>query len=463
MPSASKLPADEPEDPRPLNEFHPTATLEPHPVLLLKGKRVALGLTGSIASVKGVELARELARHGAQVVAIMSEPACKILGIQAMEFATGRPPITEIGGQVEHVTMARGGCDLYLIAPCTATTITRIALGLGDTPVALTAMALLGTGREHVEFDKPPDPPVDPHLYRDRFGVPVVIAPSMDGSMEANPAVKENLLLVKALGCHVIPPRRNEGKAKLASVATIIANALRYGGPRDWEAKRVLVIAGASSEPIDRVRAITNRSSGRTGIELAKALFARGAQVELWYGQSSTPVPDYLRVRHFDSIKDVEAYTQAAKSSPKAQDSTLAHGEDKGVRPRWDWVFVPAALADFVVEEPFEYKIASDSTPPSLDLRPAPRLLEALRPLADNLVGFKLEVGITAKELVKRARTRVAPEGPCDYVVANLADQALGGDTTEVVVVKGPEGDVIAELKGPKMAMVHGLLEALGG
>jgi len=430
---------------------------------LLKGKRVALGLTGSIASIKGVQLARELARHGAEVLAIMSQPACKILGTQAMEFATGQPPITEIGGQVEHVTLARGGCQLYLIAPCTATTITRIALGLGDTPVALTAMALLGTGREQMEFDTPPDPPVNPHLYRDRFGVPVVIAPSMDGSMEANPAVKENLLLAKALGCHVIPPRMQEGKAKLASVATMVAHALRHGGPRDWEGQRVLVVAGSSTEPIDGVRSITNRSSGRTGIELAKALFARGAQVELWYGRSPAPVPEHLPVRRFDSVTEVQTFAEAVGAKPETPDKDDASADGQAAKPRWDWVFVPAALADFVVEEPFEYKIASDATPLSLDLTPAPRLLDTLRPLAGKLVGFKLEVGITRKELTKRARSRLAPEGPCDYVVANLAGKALGGETTEVLLVGGTKGEVITELSGPKMAMAHGLLETLGG
>ena len=455
MPPASELPGNEPQAPRPLDEFHPTATIGSHPVRLLKGKRVALGLTGSIASIKGVELARELARHGAEVVALMSEPA--------MEFATGRPPITEIKGQVEHVTLARGGCQLYLIAPCTATTISRIALGLGDTPVALTAMALLGTGRERLGSDPSPDAPMDPHLYRDLNGVPVVIAPSMDGSMAANPAVKENLLLVKTLGCHVIPSRQHEGKAKLASVETIVAHALRYGGSRDWVGSRVLVVAGASCEPIDGVRAITNRSSGRTGIELAKALFARGAEVELWYGQSPTSIPEYLNAQRFDSVNEVMALAETAKRSQET--GTRAHVDDvdKTEGHRWDWAFVPAALADFVVDEPFANKIASDSNPLSLDLLPAPRLLEALRPLTGQLVGFKLEVGLTRKELVNRAQARLTPIGPCDYMVANLAARALGGETTEVLVVGGPQDAVLAELSGSKMAMAHGLLETLGG
>jgi len=438
----------------PLEALHPAATVVPYPFRLLAGKRVALGLTGSIASVKGVELARELARHGAEVICLMSEPACKIIGTQAMEFATGRSPITEIAGQVEHVTLARpGGCDLYLIAPCTATTLARIAFGLGEGPVALAALALLGAShKEGVTVLKDGQPVAPDPAGNEPGDPPVLLALSMDGSMAAHPVVKQNLALAKSLGCHIIPSLMEEGKAKLPGIETLVAHSLRHGGPRDWEGRKVLVVAGSSSETVDGVRVLTNRSSGRTGIALALALFDRGAEVELWYGDSPTPVPEHLLALRFSSVNDVVGLAEQTATSC--------------VGAHWDWVFVPAALADFVVEgakAAAKTKIDShEAERPEIVLAPAPRLLETLRPLARKLVGFKLEVGMTKKELIDRAKAKLQPDGPCDHVVANLAGKALGGEQTEVILVGGTEKGIIAELNGPKMAVAHGLLEILG-
>ncbi|MCX8172166.1 MAG: bifunctional phosphopantothenoylcysteine decarboxylase/phosphopantothenate--cysteine ligase CoaBC, partial [Archaeoglobaceae archaeon] len=225
----------------------------------LEGKKIVLGVTGSIAAVECVKLARELARRGAEVFAVMSEAATKIIHPYALEYATGNRVVTEITGMVEHINYlgVDGFADLYLIAPATANTISKIANGIDDTPVTTFATTALGSKK------------------------PLIIAPAMHASMIENKAVQENIEKLKKMGIEIIDPKYAEGKAKFPDIERICLHVERKLYSKEFSGKKVLVTAGPTYEQIDPVRFISNRSSGLIGKEIALELWRRCAQVVL--------------------------------------------------------------------------------------------------------------------------------------------------------------------------------------
>ncbi|MCK4718489.1 MAG: DNA/pantothenate metabolism flavoprotein, partial [Thermoplasmata archaeon] len=217
--------------------MHPADHIRGQKDDVLEGKTIVLGVTGSIAAVETVKLARELTRLGARVIPVMTHAAARIIHPDALWFACGTPAITELTGAVEHVALCGDvpdHADLLLIAPCTANTIGKIAYGVDDTPVTTMATTALGTG------------------------IPVVLVPAMHGSMYENPMVAENLDKLSAAGIIFTGPKIEEGKAKMASQDDIVLESLRALGPRKLEYTRVLVIAGPTREPVDSMRTLTN-------------------------------------------------------------------------------------------------------------------------------------------------------------------------------------------------------------
>ncbi len=230
--------------------MHPADHLRGSKSDRLKGRKIVLGVTGSIAAVETIKLCRELIRHGAEIHVVMSEGAQNIVHPWALEFATGRPVTTQIDGRVQHVALCGDvpdRADLLLIAPATANTISKIAFGIDDTPVTTFATTALGGG------------------------IPVMIVPAMHGTMMAQKVVGENIGKLRRIGVHFLMPKLEESKAKLPSMDSIVSEVIALIGKRDLVKRRVLVIAGATEEPIDDIRVVTNRSSGETGVELARA------------------------------------------------------------------------------------------------------------------------------------------------------------------------------------------------
>ncbi len=242
----------------------------------LRGKRVILCITGSVAAVRCSEIARALMRHGAEVFAVMSDMAQKIIHPYLMEWATGNPVLTELTGKVEHVALVGRHlkkADLVLAAPATANTISKIACGIDDTPV--TSVVSTAFGSE----------------------IPIVIVPAMHESMYRHPIVVENIAKLRALGVEFVGPKIEEGKAKIAEVTKIleaVINRLRI--KRDFADMMVLITAGPTLEHIDPVRVITNRSSGKMGVALAKEALNRGADVTLIYGPGTAVPPTEAKV-----------------------------------------------------------------------------------------------------------------------------------------------------------------------
>jgi len=366
--------------------MHPAERIRGAKSLKLQGKTIVLGVTGSIAAVESVKLARELIRHGADVHAVLSRAATAIVHPNALQFATGNPVVTELDGSVDYLEMCgkEGKADLVLIAPATSNTISKIATGIDDTTVTTYAVNALGAG------------------------IPILLAPAAHETMMDNPIVQANVRRLQDLGVEFIEPKREEDKAKMADIEVIVARVLRRLGPRDLLGRRVLVVAGATTEPIDDVRVVTNRSTGETGVELAKVAYEHGATVELWMGRHEVPVPPWIPVTSFETTADL------ARMAAKADaDITL----------------VPAAVADFAPRKR-KGKIPSREGPLTLDLEPTPKVLKVLRKGTHKvLVGFKAEAGVGTEELKERAMD-LLEESHLDLVVANDVTKVRANRTT---------------------------------
>ncbi|WP_297534809.1 bifunctional phosphopantothenoylcysteine decarboxylase/phosphopantothenate--cysteine ligase CoaBC [Thermococcus sp.] len=358
----------------------------------LVGKKIVLAIPGSIAAVECVKLARELIRHGAEVHAVMSESAQKIIHPYAMEFATGNPVVTEITGFIEHVELAgdhENKADLVLVCPATANTIGKIACGIDDTPVT----TVVTTSFAHT---------------------PIMIAPAMHSSMYEHPIVRENIEKLKKLGVEFIGPRFEEGKAKVASIDEIVYRVIRKLHPKSLKGKRVLVTAGATREYIDPIRYITNASSGRMGVAMAEEADFRGADVTLIRTKGS--VPSF--VENQIEVETVEEMLEAIENELKAK--------------KYDVVVLAAAVSDFRVKNKAGEKIKSGGSL-TLELEPTPKIIDRVKELQPEvfLVGFKAET--SEEKLVEEARKQIERAGS-DLVVANTL-KAFGSEENEVLLV----------------------------
>lgn len=382
--------------------MHPADRLRGAAGDTLQGRRIVLGISGSIAAVKCVELARELTRRGAEVRALMSGAATSLVGEAAVGFATGSQVVTELTGDVEHVTLCGedGWGDLLLLAPATANTLGKVAQGIDDTPVTSAASVALG------------------HL-------PIVACPAMHGTMHDNPAVQANLETLRGYGVEIVEPDRSEGKAKLAPIGTICAHVERALGPGDLAGRSILVVTGGTEEPVDDVRTLGNVASGRTGLAIAEAAHRRGADVEVWYGHGTVEIPDHLPVRRFGTVDELLAMIDDADPV--------------------DAAIVPAALADYV-PEPREGKLPSGRKGVDVELVPAPRVLPELRPIADRLVGFKLESGVGDAELLERAEDRLK-RYDLDAIVANRLEE-VDDDRRAFILTPTDRQELAAGLAG---------------
>ncbi len=404
--------------------MHPSRAIQGRTTQLLAGRRIWIGISGSIAAIEVPRIVRELLRHGAEVRAVMSPEATRLVTPETVEFATGHAPVLQLTGRVEHVSELGPGperADLYLIAPATANTISKIAHGIDDTPVTSFASVALGGH------------------------VPMMIAPAMHAHMGLNPAIQENLAKLRSWGVDVIASTSAEGEEKLAPPDEVAAAVLHRLGAGPWAGRTVIVIGGASREPIDAVRSVTNESSGTSAIAFANQAYYRGARVELWAGALQLVVPPWIPVRRWVRVEDLLALA-------REQSSGLASA---------DAVIVPAALADFTLD-PHAGKIASrEHSTLTLTLRRAPKVLPELRRLApppSRLIAFKLDAGRGAEELEKGAR-RLRDETGADWVVANDV-ATMGSETTNALVL--PPGGGRHWIRGSKPEFAGKLLDDVG-
>lgn len=372
----------------------------------LEGKKIVLGVTGSIAAVETVKLARELRRRGAEVVAVMSRAARKIIHPYALEFATQNAVITEITGKVEHVKYLglEGEADLYLIAPSTANTISKIANGIDDTPVTTMATTALGSKK------------------------PIIIVPAMHGGMYENEAVKENLEKLAKMGIEVLTPKFEENKAKFPDINIICLHVERALYTKEMKNKRVIVTSGPTYEQIDPIRFTSNKSSGIMGNEIALEFWRRGAKVVV-----ITAKPFNLNLPDFEEIK--------VRSVKDMLEKTLNE-----VKKGCDLFVSAAAASDFILDM-VESKIKTTDEL-TLKLRAAPKVLWEVRKIySGKVIGFKAETGVDDEELYKIAYDKKVND-KIEMMVANdVLEKGMGTVDTRVLVITNKRTEWIEGLK----------------
>ncbi len=361
----------------------------------LEGKTIVLGITGSIAAVRCVELARELRRHGADVHAVMTGEGQKIIHPEAMRYATGNDVITGITGDVEHVEFCGigGRASLLLIAPCTANTIGKLAHGIDDTPVTTFGTTAFGSG------------------------IPIMIVPAMHESMYNHPIVIENIGKLTELGVEFVNPILEEGAAKIAEKEEIVLRVERALGRKTLSGKRILITGGATAEAIDPIRILTNRASGKTGVELALEAFRRGADVTLV---------------HRGCI-GIQGICEFNVESAKDMTDVVIEEAGKGC----DLLISAAAISDFTLS-PSGEKIKSEKAV-TLTLKPAPKLIREVRLKYPGLkiIGFKAETGVSEDELIKRARESMEASGLSMVVANDVSSGGMGSEENEVYIIDG--------------------------
>ncbi len=369
----------------------------------LKEKRIVLCITGSVAAVQCPEIARQLMRHGAEVVAVMSLMAQKIIHPYLMEWATGNPVVTELTGKIEHVALAGehvNKADLILVAPATANTISKIASGIDDTTVTSVASTAFGSK------------------------IPLLIVPAMHESMYRHPILNQNIKKLKALGVEFVEPRIEEGKAKIAETEEILEVVIRkLSASKDFAGMKILVTAGPTLEYIDPVRVITNKSSGSMGIEVTREALLRGAEVTLIYGPGTATPPREAKVICVETTKEMY---KAVVSELKSQ--------------RYDVVIATAAAADWTPKKHYDYKVPTRETS-ALDvkLEPTPKIIDVVKKISPEalLVPFKAEYNVSDEELVENAYRRLK-KARADLIVANDVARkgvGFGVETNEIFIV----------------------------
>jgi phosphopantothenoylcysteine decarboxylase/phosphopantothenate--cysteine ligase len=305
-----------------------------------------------------------------------------------MEFATGGKPILELTGEIEHVKYA--DADLILVAPATANIIGKLAFKLADNPIS--SLLLTASG----------------------MGTPIVMVPSMHEAMYA--AAEGNMRRLRDEGVVFVEPRMDEGKAKFPDINTIVLEAMRQTSKQRLKGKRVLVSLGGTYEPIDPVRGITNRSSGKMGLAVARRAYIEGADVTLLAGVVSVDIPQQFTV----------IGTETADSMASAVRELIGKHD----------VFVSAAaVADFKPAYT-ERKISSDGEL-TLTLKPNPKIIKIARELNPDalIVGFKAEYDVPKDELIRSAEKQMREAG-VDIVVANdVSVEGFGSDSNMAIIV----------------------------
>jgi phosphopantothenoylcysteine decarboxylase/phosphopantothenate--cysteine ligase len=370
---------------------------------MLEGVNVALGVTGSIAAVKTVELAHELRRQGATVRAVTTPAAEGIIHPWALEYATNNPVVTEITGAVEHVEFCgkEGWADVLAIAPATANTVGKMAAAIDDTPVTTCATTALGAG------------------------LPVVVVPAMHEPMYDHPGVPGAIERLEGWDVAVVDPRIEESKAKIATADAVVTELARATTEATLAGEHVVVTAGATTESIDPIRTLSNRASGRTGREVARACYVRGADATVVHGTVGSGGDGTASA----GPRLPWATVESVESAAEMLDATLERTEGA------DALVSAAAISDYTVTERPE-KIRSGQESLVLELEPTPKLIDTVRDAHPELpiVGFKTEAGGDDATIERKARETLERVGLA-FVVGNDAS-VMGRDRTRALLVR---------------------------
>ena len=368
---------------------------------MLKGKKIVLGITGSIAAYKACLIIRGLIKHGAEVQVVITPAGKEFITPITLSALTSKPVISDFFSQRDgswhsHVDLGLWA-DAMLVAPATASTIGKMAHGIADNMLITTYLSMKA---------------------------PVFVAPAMDLDMFAHPSTQENLATLRQRGNHVIEPQSGElashlvGKGRMEEPENIIRILDDFFYEKDLQGQRIMLTAGPTYERIDPVRFIGNYSSGKMGIALAEECALRGAEVEFIAGPM-THYPEHPNV-HVTAVESAqEMYEAAMRVFPTCHTGILC-----------------AAVADFTPDSVAETKIKREDDDLVLRLRPTHDIAKALgetKKDGQRLVGFALETNneaTNAKEKLQRKNL--------DFIVLNsLRDKGAGfqHDTNKVTII----------------------------
>jgi len=413
-------------------------------VSLLEDKRIILGVTGGIAAYKACTLASHLTQAGAQVDVVMTEAATRFVASLTFEALTGRPAYTDMwrtSGEglpthIAHVGLAHAA-DLLVIAPATANTLAKLAVGQADN--LLTTLALAAS-------------------------CPVLAAPAMDVGMWAHPATQANVATLQERGVHFAGPARGrmasglEGEGRMMEPDEILGH-IRWvlgracDGPREGSLAgwRVIVTAGPTREPLDPVRFLSNPSSGRQGFALAQAALDRGATVTLITGPAHLPTP-------------VGAERVEVTTAEQMRDAVLRACTECDGPPAADLLLMAAAVADYQPTAIAPQKIKKDEGGLTLHLARTPDILSAVAAQRAETGFPRVVVGFAAESenLVENARAKLKAKN-LDLIVANdvtARDAGFGVETNRVVLI-GRDGGVEELPLMSKSAVADAILDRL--
>jgi phosphopantothenoylcysteine decarboxylase / phosphopantothenate---cysteine ligase len=375
--------------------------------------RVLLGVTGGIAAYKACELCRLLVKEGHEVVPLVTPGAERFVTAETFRALARRPPGDDV---YLHLTRA----DLLVVAPCTANTLAKLAHGLADNVLTEAALAHRG---------------------------PILVAPAMNPRMWAHAATRANAGMLRARGVVLVGPDEGEtaegelGVGRMAEPDEILAAARTLlSGSGSLSGKRVLISAGGTREPLDAVRYVGNRSSGRMGVALAAEARRRGAEVILLGANLAEPAPAGVELVETPTAADLER--EALARAPDA-----------------DVVVMAAAVADYRPAEALAAKRPKDTATWTLELEPTTDVLSALgerRREGQLLVGFAAETGAAGLE---RAREKLARKGADLFVLNDVSRTDIGFDTSENEVTLLTESGERTVAKAPKDEIAAAILD----
>ena len=391
----------------------------------LAKKRIVLGLTGGIACYKVAEYLRRAQDEGATIDVVMTDAATHFMTPITMQALSGRPVWVDAwdnraSNNMAHINLTRGA-DAIVIAPASTDFIGKLAHGLADDLLSTLCVA--------------------------RGNCPLLIAPAMNREMWLHPATQRNVAQVQADGAKLLGPAAGEqacgetGSGRMLEPLELLAETIAFFQPKALAGKRVLITAGPTSEPIDPIRVITNRSSGKMGYAIAQAAREAGADVTLISGPTALATPYNVARIDVQSARDMHS-------------AVLNHADHS------DIFISVAAVADWYVSNVSAHKLKKNANndAPALEFAPNPDILAdiAAQPDGPFCVGFAAET----EDLINNAGAKRARKG-VPLLVGNLAQNAMDADVTELVLFDSRGHHALPSL--PKLAAARKLIAAIAG
>lgn len=367
----------------------------------LVNKRLILGLTGGIACYKSAEFLRRAQDQGAQFDVVMTQGAQQFITPVTFKALSGRHVHTDLWDNsspdnMAHIHLSREA-DAILIAPASTNFIAKLASGLADDLLSTLCVA--------------------------RGNCPLIVAPAMNKEMWAHPATQRNIAQLKADGVHIIGPGNGDqacgeiGDGRMLEPLQLLAETIAFFEPKSLQSKKVLITAGPTSEPIDPIRTITNRSSGKMGYAIAQAAFNAGADVQLVSGPVKLDTPYGVKRYDVESARDMQSTVMA-------------------LAPYADVFISVAAVADWYVSNASTHKLKKDTnqTAPTLEFAPNPDILASVAALDPSSRPYCVGFAAETENLLEHAQAKRLRKG-VPLLVANLAQVAMDKDDTQLMII----------------------------